>query len=246
MSNLPPYSKNRSRITSDSYDITLIFKNHNNLTLNLTDHFGITNFEWESRDEIIVKKPITRLEPIAIVSQNGIDITFESKKENLGDLLDLLISQQNLYYGSGTDGRKIVASLGANKRTDTSNQSLIKEGTSIFSGQGRYYATPKYDLLVKIRHHSLDSSNTSVFEQMIFKDVTFYKPYQKVSENSPSIIEGFKAFASRLVKDENSTKKGSTFDEIVEKSLNSEFERRSEPEKYHRIIINPDNKDLVE
>ena len=243
MSFLPKKFKNSGRLSSDNYSIVLVFKRLDNKMLDLTEHFGITNFEWESRDEITIRNPITRIDPIAILTQNGVDFSLESKKENLDDLMDLLLSQQNLYYGAGADGKKPTISLGANKR---SNSSAIKNGVSIFNDvSSKNTVAPIYDLIIKISHYDIDGDSENKTELLTFKDVIFYKPFQRVSENSSSISEGFKGFASRIITG-GGTKDISTFNDIVEKTFLEEFNTEKDAEDFPRRVINPDNNDLIE
>ncbi len=254
MSELSSSTKNKGRLTSDNYQIILhIFINDKRESVDLTEKFGITSFDWESRDEIKVWKPITRIEPISEIIQNGFDLSFGSKKENMDDFMDLLLAQHSMYYGNffkqdfryEEAGFSEQAPIGINLRTDINKPQEVKDGSTIFDKFNMStYVAPIYSLEVRIKHFNLNKDGENIHEAILFKDVRFYKPFQKVSENSASIEEGFKGFASTVI-GLTGLKLESTMSRKVEKKINYEFTKESQVTYFTRRVINGDNKNLI-
>lgn len=240
--------QNKARITADNYELELISRvkvGSNSYAdeekiFYLTRDYGVTSFGWDSRDELIVKKPVTRLEPISCVEQNGFDLDFKFNKENLDDLMQLMLRQHQHYYGTlNTDGTPNPY-IGVNR---TSSEVLEKgtinsdlSNTSNFVGNGNQFIVPTYDLRVKIKHYIFSNNRT---ESILFQNVTLYKPYQKVSENSSFIEEGFKAFASTVDIEKAVAENNNFFDNVIK---NVDYYSSSPTGKHiRRLVLNADN-----
>lgn len=237
--------QNNARITADNYELELISRvkvgsnvfSDTEKIIYLTRDYGVTSFSWDSRDELIVKKPCTRLEPISCVEQNGVDLDFKFNKENLDDIMQLMIRQHQHYYGNIARDGSPNPSIGVNK----TSEEIVEKGTlnsdlsnsTNFNGNGNQYIVPTYDLRVKIKHY-IYSRNRS--ESILFRNVTLYKPYQRTSENSAFIEEGFKGFAS-TIDIENLVDEANNYYDLV--TNNVDYYSTSKTGKHvRRLILN--------
>lgn len=195
----------RRRLLSDNYNAYLIPKRANgsridDLALNLGE-LGLKEVSWEARDEVNIFKPITRREEICIVECNGFDFDLKFGK-NSSDLMYLWLGQHALYHGQkfGLDVEKKTfrreseaVKLGEQLKTPNFRQENIKisDVVSVWHDLIRHEnLVPTYDLKINIQHFN------TLIETYYFKEFSFYKPKQNVSENSSEIEESVKGFAS--------------------------------------------------
>lgn len=232
--------KNNARLTSDNVEVILISRTSESTQseFNLTTQYGMTAFSWNSKDEIKILKPVTRLEPIACVQQNGFDLEFSFAKENYDDLMQLLLFQHQAYY----NGDLFEEGLGKAKLIGINRETTIQEKPDFNNTQdssGEYstntYNTPIYDIVVNIKHFSLVSDILRA-ESFKFKNVTLYQPSQRIDENSGFIMESFKGFAS-YVDEINSPMQGNNFDIQVESNIENYTKINPNGEYVRRTVI---------
>jgi hypothetical protein len=254
----------KTRILSDNYNAYIVSyqgaKEH--ISFNLSDN-GLKEISWDSRDEIEVFKPCTRLEEIAIVHLKGFDIDLRWAK-NSSDLMKIFLDQHVAYYG-GMNLKKSALSDTKNRlnklfiqhrtpieeRGDITKQNKIVAGShSYFSKHGsdnkNYmpsdYLTPKFDLIINVQHHN------GRVETIKFKSVSFYKLSQKTSENGAEIEESIKAFSPscELVsagknQQANSPKAEVFIHDALVRMMTPPAENKENLSYYERKIINSDN-----
>lgn len=266
-------SKNKGRISSDNYTIKLVCQSHKDRPVfNLTELFGLTSFKWELVEEEITFTPITRLDPETIIIPKGVKMEFATKKENLDDIMTLLITQNSLALGNNATKKNFGLKttkrtpLGINLRTDPKNnqfgekdsQKLLRHvarGVSIFNNSNSvHYVYPTYDLVCTIKHLTVmdlsDYDLQLLEEEIIFKNVKLFAPTQSVTENSSDIEETFKGVAGWVElkeSDNKQSKKENRFTQIVTEMVDFQF-TNNKPESLeylNRRITNPDNKNFI-
>lgn len=254
----------KTRILSDNYNAYIVSykgdKEH--ISFNLSDN-GLKEISWDSRDEIEVFKPCTRLEEVAIVHLKGFDIDLRWAK-NSSDLMKIFLDQHTAFYG-GMNLRKDALSdsknrlnklfiqhrTPSNKRGDiTVKNKIISDAYGYFTKHGKDtknympsdYLTPKFDLIINVQHHN------GRVETIKFKSVSFYKLSQKTSENGAEVEEGIKAFSPscELVpagknQQANSPKAEVFIHDALVRMMTPPKENNDNLSFYERKIVNSDN-----
>jgi len=254
----------KTRILSDNYNAYIVsFKGAKEyISFNLSDN-GLKEISWESRDEIEVFKPCTRLEEVAIVHLKGFDIDLKWAK-NSSDLMKIFLDQHTAFYG-GMNLKKDALSDSQNRanklfiqhRTPSDERGDITVKNKIVAGSHSYfskhdkdtehfmhsdYLTPKFDLIINVQHHN------SRVETIKFKSVSFYNLSQRTSENGSEIEEGIKAFSPscELVpagknQQANSPKAEVFIHDALVRMMTPPAEDSDNLSYYERKIVNSDN-----
>jgi hypothetical protein len=256
------FNKNRARILSDNYIVKLYFKVGEKYLpetgLNLTELYGLTEFSYEVDDEIVIKKPVTRLEPIVTLKQKGANLDFTFIREEIpendgfGSIINLLLSQYSiLFNGMGTIDKPEKTSnlgtgnykvLGQHFYTDLKNPS---DRISRFS-EPLKYAGIQAECKIEVRLKNYSTSAN--FEGVDFYAVTLYHLSEKVSENSSFVINSFKGYACYLERayEGNGTIPnyfGNRVYETIDDVLKGVLNPSSLDYYVRRVIRNPSNKE---
>lgn len=254
----------KTRILSDNYNAYIVsYKGDKEyISFNMSDN-GLKEISWDSRDEIEVFKPCTRLEEIAIVHLKGFDIDLRWAK-NSSDLMKIFLDQHVAFYGgmnlkadAVSDTKNRPNKLFIQHRTpevergDITVQNKIRAGYhGFFSKHGNDnehfmhsdYLTPKFDLIINVQHHN------GRVETIKFKSVSFYKLTQKTSENGAEIEESIKAFSpscelvpSGKNQQANSPKAEVFIHDALVRMMTPPKENSDNLSYYERKIVNSDN-----
>lgn len=254
----------KTRILSDNYNAYIVsYKGDKEyISFNLSDN-GLKEISWDSRDEIEVFKPCTRLEEVAIVHLKGFDIDLRWAK-NSSDLMKIFLDQHVAFYGGMNLRKNALADttdrlnkLFIQYRTPSDKRGDITVKNKITSGAYGYftkhgsdnkhympsdYLTPKFDLIVNVQHHN------GRVETIKFKSVSFYKLSQKTSENGAEIEESIKAFSPscELVpagknQQANSPKAEVFIHDALVRMMTPPKEDNDNLSFYERKIVNSDN-----
>lgn len=246
----------RTRLLSDNYNAHLIsgYGTKNEISFNLSD-YGLKSIKWDARDEVVYKKPCTRLEEIAMVYLKGFDFDLTFGK-NSSDLMKIFLDQHIAYMGGmnikqndlSIDTKNSSSKLNIQKRTETKKLGNVESKTSILSNvstnfetTSNYtsadYLTPRFDLKINVQHY-----NTKV-ESLLFRNCVFFKPSQSTSENSAEIDESIKMFASSVeqIGNQVNSPKAEAF---IHNALSLMLQKNVNENDLHshdRKIINSDN-----
>lgn len=254
------HSLEKNRVLSDNFRITLlpisnfstpdttIYPDFKTKGIQLTE-FSFTEFSWEARDEITVWKPAGNLMENCRVERLGFNIEMKWSK-NSCDLMQFMFDHHVKYYGGNTsvpfnandrtavDAERIWRSTFLTQKDDAQAcETPSNEGQSIFDSYvlrhdlRSIYLSPRFDLLISIRHYN------GADEDYVFRSVRFFKPSQRVSQNSSEIEETCMAFSPLAFKKSVPTNK---FHNIVGSML--EYMLRKSPDGStdfsDRFIIN--------
>lgn len=252
----------KTRLLSDNYNAHIVSYNGavEYISFNLSD-YGLKEISWDSRDEIEVFKPCTRMEEIAIVHLKGFDIDLKWSK-NSSDLMKIFLDQHRAYFGGMniskketvlTDAKNRISKLHIQHRTPEKKRGDITQKNKIIADYYGHFAdynsqtyispdylTPKFDLKINVQHHN------GKVETILFKSVSFYKLSQRTSENGSEIDESIKAYSPscelKMSKDggqANSPKAEVFMHDALQKMLNPQADANLS--YYERKIINSDN-----
>lgn len=259
--------KNKFRLTSDKYEVYLVTTLNGISTYHsLTELYGLESFSWEARDEIKIKKPCTRIEPMAIYENEGFDLDFTFYKENFDNLLTLITDSYMQFYGQniGVDSERNEYNI-FGKPFYTyidSKESSANEGISMFNSNVKMGVQPlfkievytkSYDIKTELNEDGLLSFGEFKEKKdrkgFRFYNVVLYKPYEKVKSNE-FIEYGFKGYSSFMnkIRHEESNYEdeySKTINDITDEKVN---QKREFAEQYFlkRTIKNSSNKDLID
>ncbi len=182
--------KNRYRITSDNYSVILYFEQNNKLVpsegIDLTELYGLSEFSWESNDEIEIRKPVTRVESISFIKTAGFNLDFTFIRENdvpkdtYGDIMNLIIANYRMYLNT-------YSKLGIPE----TQQNLVSNNIYKRFGQNFYTdklakASPLFGTKVDVRLEALSNNNVFVANDKVSR---FNEPARHVYIPANCVIE---------------------------------------------------------
>jgi hypothetical protein len=258
-------NKNRGRITSDNYNVILYFINDTTPFpaggIDLGELYGLTEFGWEASDELIVRKPCTRVEPMGMLKMNGFNLDFSFIREEIpdndtkGHITNLLLAQYQMYLNSYSSTDRTVNAatvaqgtykyLGENFYTEDGKEA--NDTVSRFGEPLRHLYVPlRVDIEVQIKDFSLNKVDS--YDSLRFSNVLLYGPTEKVEQNSSFISNSFKGFAPHAERGKPPFKKADDFyafaaDENIMTQLSTS---KGLSNFLRRVIINPSNEDINE
>lgn len=243
------YKIERARLLSDNYKATII---HGSTKIDLSD-YGLKTIKWEADDELLIRKPCTMKEKLPIIRRGGFNFDFSWDK-NSPDLIMFMLDQNIAYLDGYNVGLDIIEGrdtnynrIGQNLRTDLKYRSKVEKSdvnssfTFADTRTPTTYITVKFDLLIEVQHFS------SKIESYLFKNGVIYAPSQSTEENSSTISESMRAYFPIVEINSNISYQPDVMF-LVQNSLYEMMQLSMKEEDLlvrDRIIINPDNKTLL-